>query len=320
MNKNLRKFCVAPMMGYTTPHARKLYRILSKKAFLFTEMIPTKTLINSTKINLLIENNNQNPIALQVGGSDYKELEKCCKIAQNYNYDEINLNVGCPSKAVQKGSFGACLMKKKYLVQECLKVMINNCDKEVTLKCRIGINNQTSYDFFKDFIDVVVQSGIKVVYVHARNAILNGLSPKNNRTIPPLKYEYVKKIKDDFPEVQFIINGGITSLSQAYELSKKYDGIMVGRLIQSNPFCLLDVDKTFFNEDADIKNYQNIVFEYFNYIKQKIDEDSIFRLLSPLLYIFFGVPNGKKFKSEIHQKIKNNDIDNLEKMFLQFIG
>jgi len=320
MNKNLRKFCVAPMMGYTTPHARKLYRILSKKAFLFTEMIPTKTLINSTKINLLIKNNNQNPIALQVGGSNYKELEKCCKIVQNYNYDEINLNVGCPSKAVQKGSFGACLMKKKYLVQECLKVMINTCDKEVTLKCRIGINNQTSYDFFKDFIDVVVQSGIKVVYVHARNAILNGLNPKNNRTIPPLKYEYVEKIKDDFPEVQFIINGGITSLSQAYELSKKYDGIMVGRLIQSNPFCLLEVDKTFFNEDIDKKNYQNIVFEYFNYIKQKIDEDSIFRLLSPLLYIFFGVPNGKKIKSEIHQKIKNNDIDNLEKMFLQFIG
>ena len=219
MNKNLRKFCVAPMMGYTTPHARRLYRILSKKAFLFTEMIPTKTLINSTKINLLIENNNQNPIALQVGGSNYKELEKCCKIVQNYNYDEINLNVGCPSKAVQKGSFGACLMKKKYLVQECLKAMINSCDKEVTLKCRIGINNQTSYDFFKDFIDVVVQSGIKVVYVHARNAILNGLNPKNNRTIPPLKYEYVEKIKNDFPEVQFIINGGITSLSQAYELS-----------------------------------------------------------------------------------------------------
>ncbi len=320
MNNNLRKFCVAPMMGYTTPHARKLYRILSKKAFLFTEMIPTKTLINSTKINLLIENNNQNPIALQVGGSNYKELEKCCKIVQNYNYDEINLNVGCPSKAVQKGSFGACLMKKKYLVQECLKAMINSCDKEVTLKCRIGINNQTSYDFFKDFIDVVIQSGIKVVYVHARNAILNGLSPKNNRTIPPLKYEYVKKIKNDFPEVQFIINGGITSLSQAYELSKKYDGIMVGRLIQSNPFCLLDVDKTFFNEDADKKNYKKIVFEYFNYIKQKIDEDSIFRLLSPLLYIFFGVPNGKKFKSKIHQKIKNNDIDNLEKIFLQFIG
>ena len=320
MNNNLRKFCVAPMMGYTTPHARRLYRILSKKAFLFTEMIPTKTLINSTKINLLIENNNQNPIALQVGGSDYKELEKCCKIAQNYNYDEINLNVGCPSKAVQKGSFGACLMKKKYLVQECLKAMINNCDKEVTLKCRIGINNQTSYDFFKDFIDVVVQSGIKVVYVHARNAILNGLSPKNNRTITPLKYEYVNRIKEDFPDTRFIINGGITSLSQAYELSKEYDGIMAGRLIQSNPFCLLDVDKTFFNEDTDKKNYKKIVFEYFNYIKQKIDEDSIFRLLSPLLYIFFGVPNGKKFKSEIHQKIKNNDIDNLEKMFLQFIG
>ena len=152
MNKSLRKFCVAPMMGYTTPHARRLYRILSKRVFLFTEMVPSKTLINSTKKNLIIENNDQNPIALQVGGSDYKDLIECAKIAQSYNYDEINLNVGCPSKAVQKGNFGACLMKDKYLVRECLQSMIDNCDKEVTLKCRIGINNQTSYNFFKEFL------------------------------------------------------------------------------------------------------------------------------------------------------------------------
>ena len=304
MNKSLRKFCVAPMMGYTTPHARRLYRILSKRAFLFTEMIPSKTLIHSIKRNLLIQNNNQNPIAIQVGGSDYKDLIECSKIAQNNNFDEINLNVGCPSKAVQKGSFGACLMKEKYLVRDCLKAMLNSCDKEVTMKCRIGIDNQTSYDFFRDFIDVTTQSGIRVVYVHARDAILNGLSPKNNRTIPPLKYEFVSKIKEDFPKIQFIINGGINSLDQAHEFCKRYDGVMIGRLIQSNPFCLLDVDKKIFDEANDKEKYKNIILEYFNYIKQKIGEDSIFRLLSPLLYIFFGIPNGKKFKAEIHQKMK----------------
>jgi len=320
MNNNLRKFCVAPMMGYTTPHARRLYRILSKKAFLFTEMVPSKTLIHSIKKELIIENNNQNPIALQVGGSNYKDLIECSKIAQKYNYDEINLNVGCPSKAVQKGSFGACLMKEKFTVLDCLKAMLDSCDKEVTMKCRIGINNQTSYDFFRDFVEVTIQSGVRVVYVHARNAILDGLSPKDNRTIPPLNYNFVSQIKEDFPNIQFIINGGINSLNQAYEFCQIYEGVMVGRLIQSNPFCLLDVDRIFFDEINNKKEYQNIILEYFNYIKQKIEEDSIFRLLSPLLYIFFGAPNGKKFKAEVHQKMKNYEIDKLETIFLKFIG
>lgn len=320
MNKDLRKFCVAPMMGYTTPHARRLYRILSKRAFLFTEMIPCKTLIHSTKRDLLIENKNQNPIAIQVGGSNYKDLIECSKIAQNYNFDEINLNVGCPSKAVQKGSFGACLMREKYLVHDCLKAMLDNCDKEVTMKCRIGIDNQTSYDFFSDFIDITTKSGIRVVYVHARDAILNGLSPKNNRIIPPLKYEFVTKIKKDFPKIQFIINGGINNLNQAYELCKKYDGVMIGRFIQSNPFSLLDVDKKIFYEINVKQENKSIILEYFKYIKQKINDDSIFRLLSPLLCIFFGIPNGKKFKTEIYQKMKNCEIDKLETIFLQTIG
>ena len=319
MNKNLRKFCIAPMMGYTTPNARKLYRILSKKVFLFTEMIPCKTLIYSKKKDLIIENNNQNPIALQVGGSNYKDLILSAKFAQNYFYDEINLNVGCPSKAVQKGSFGACLMKEKYTVLECLKAMKDNCDKEVTMKCRIGINNKTSYEFFRDFIEVVTQSNIKIIYVHARHAILTGLNPKNNRTIPPLNYSFVSRIKKDFPKIQFIINGGIDNLNKAYEFSKIYDGVMVGRLIQSNPFCLLDADRIFFNEDKVKQNTQNIIFEYFNYIKQRIEDDSVFRLLSPLLSIFYGIPNSKKFKEEIHNKMKNHEIDKLEKMFLQFV-
>ena len=256
---------------------------------------------------------------MQVGGSDYKNLIECTKIIKKYNYDEINLNVGCPSKAVQKGRFGACLMKEGHIVRDCLKAILDNYDKEVTMKCRIGIDNQTTYDFFKEFIYVTIQSGIKIIYVHARNAILRGLNPKNNRTIPPLKYEFVSKVKEEFPEIQFIINGGINSMNQAYKFNKKYDGVMLGRLIQSNPFYLLDVDRIFYNEENNKQEYKDIILEYFNYIKPKIGHDSIFRLLSPLLNIFFGVPNSKKIKANIHQKMKNYEIDKLETMFLEFI-
>ena len=237
-NEISRKFCVAPMMGYTTPYARTLYRILSKKAFLFTEMIATKTMIHSKNRDLIIKNDEQNPVALQIGGSDKKDLNICSKIAHSYNYDEINLNVGCPSKAVQKGSFGACLMQEKTLVRQCLESMQISSNIEVSLKCRIGIGKNFNYDYFEEFIDEVAKSGIKIIYVHARNAILTGFSPKANRTIPPLNYDFVRKIKKSFPKIDFIINGGISSLDQAFEMTKDFDGVMVGRLIQNNPFCL----------------------------------------------------------------------------------
>ena len=319
-DKYSRKFCVAPMMGYTTPHARKLYRILSQKTFLFTEMIASSTMLHSKTKDLIIENDLQNPIALQVGGSDIDDLGICSKIAKSYNYDEINLNVGCPSKAVQKGSFGACLMQDKKLVRACLETMQNASDIEVTMKCRIGLGNDLNYDYFSTFIDEIVQSGINIIYVHARNAILNGISPKGNRSIPRLNYEFVKKIKKEHPHVQFILNGGIDSLDKAYALSKEHDGVMLGRLIQNNPFCLGKVDKLFFNFKSEKNLNKKIILDYFNYIKPKIGNDSIFRLLSPLLQIFFGIPDSKKLKTEIHQQIKDQEIDNLESLFLQFIN
>lgn len=319
-NTDLRKFCVAPMMGYTTPHARKFYRILSKKAFLFTEMIPSKTMLNSKNKDLIIQNDKENPIALQLGGSDFQDLVECTKIAKVYNYDEVNLNIGCPSKAVQKGSFGACLMKNKILVRNCLEAMIDSTDITISIKCRIGIGNKMNYDFFCNFIDEVIKSGINIVYVHARNAILYGLSPKNNRTIPPLNYDFVTKIKKEYPRIQFILNGGIESIEKAHYLSKIHDGVMIGRLIQNNPFCLLKVDKLFFNTKKENVLYQKIILEYFQYIKQRLGSDSIFRLLSPLLSIFFGAHNSKKFKTEIHSKMKTEQIDILESLFLQFIG
>ena len=319
MTDNLRKFCIAPMMGYTTPHARNLYRILSKKTFLFTEMIPAKTMLYSEKKDSVIENNHVNPIALQVGGSEYQDLIKCAKIAENYNFNEINLNVGCPSKTVQKGGFGACLMKEKTLVRDCLNAMASNTNIDVSMKCRIGIGDTLNYDFFHEFIDETIKSGIKIIYVHARNAILNGLNPKNNRTFPPLNYEFVAKIKKVYPHIQFILNGGINNLNDAYNYSKKFDGVMLGRLIQSNPFCLLNIDKLFFNSINDDIAYQKIIFEYFEYIKKRIKQDSIYRLLSPLLHIFFAVTNGKKIKSEINASIKNYEVDKLEFMFLKFM-
>ena len=321
MNKNLdRTFCIAPMMGYTTPYARQLYRMLSKKTFLFTEMIATKTLLHSTTKDLIIENESQNPIALQVGGSEVSDLIKSTKIAYSYNYDEINLNVGCPSKAVLKGKFGACLMEEKLLVRECLEAMNNVNKVNVSLKCRIGLGKRFNYNFFAEFIDEVTKSGIDVVYVHARNAILNGISPKENRSIPPLNYDFVRKIKLDFPKIKFILNGGIKSLNEALSLRKEFDGVMIGRLIQNNPFCLIDVDELFFNSKNQKKIKEKIILEYFYYIKQKTENESIFRLLSPLLQIFFGTPNSKKFKIKINEKIKKREIDQLESLFLQFVN
>ena len=276
MNKGIenRKFCVAPMMGYTTPHARRLYRMLSAKTFLFTEMIATKTMLHSKNRDLIIENDMHNPIAVQVGGSEIDELKKCAKIAKQYNYDEINLNVGCPSKAVQKGSFGACLMKNKTLVRNSLEEMKNSSNIKVSIKCRIGIGKEFNYDFFSEFISEILKSEISIVYVHARNAILSGISPKANRNIPPLNYDFIKKIK---------------------------------------------LDKLFFNHLRMKEINERIILEYFNYIKTKINNESIFRLLSPMLQIFFGIPNSKKFKIDIHKNMQNHQIDKLETLFLQFI-
>ena len=210
-------------------------------------------------------------------------------------------------------------MKKKSLVRNCLEQMKNAADIEVSIKCRIGIGREFNYDFFSDFINEIIKSEISIVYVHARNAILNGISPKGNRTIPPLNYDFVKRIKSEHPKVQFIINGGIESLENAFDLSKEYDGVMVGRLIQNNPFCLSKVDKIFFNYSEKKIINEKIIIEYFNYIKPKINTESIFRLLSPILQIFFGIPNSKKFKTEIHENMKNNKINELESLFLQFI-
>ncbi len=313
-----RKFCVAPMMGYTTPYARKLYRILSNNSFLFSEMIATKSLIYSKSRENIIDNDFNNPVALQVGGSEIDDLTKASKIAIDYNYDEINLNVGCPSKAVQKGSFGACLMKNKILVRNCVEALQN--DKiEASLKCRLGLGKELDYEFFEEFIDEISKTGIKFVYVHARNAILSGISPQGNRTIPPLSYDFVKKIKDKFPNITFILNGGINNLDKAESLLKEFDGVMVGRLIKNNPFILKEVDKKIFKEKKRLID-ESVINNYFEYIKPKLGFESIFRLLSPLLSIFFSVPHSKSYKSKINDYMKDKKINLIEDLLIKFIS
>ncbi len=313
-----RKFCVAPMMGYTTPYARKLYRILSNNSFLFSEMIATKSLIYSKSRENIIDNDFNNPVALQVGGSEVDDLTKASQIAVDYNYDEINLNVGCPSKAVQKGSFGACLMKDKLLVRNCIEALQN--DKiEATLKCRLGLGKELNYEFFEEFIDEISKTGIKIIYVHARNAILNGISPQANRTIPPLSYDYVKKIKNKFPKITFILNGGINNLERAESLLKEFDGVMVGRLIKNNPFILKDVDRKIFKEKGRLVD-ETIIYNYFEYIKPKLNFESIFRLLSPLLHIFFSVPHSKIYKSKINEYMKDQKINLIEDLLIKFVS
>ena len=313
-----RKFCVAPMMGYTTPYARKLYRILSNNSFLFSEMIATKSLIYSKSRENIIDNDFNNPVALQVGGSDIDDLTKASQIAIDYNYDEINLNVGCPSKAVQKGSFGACLMKDKLLVRNCIEALQN--DKiEATLKCRLGLGKELNYDFFEEFIDEISKTGIKIIYVHARNAILNGISPQANRAIPPLSYNFVKKIKNKFPKIIFILNGGINNLEKAESLLKEFDGVMVGRLIKNNPFILKDVDSKIFKEKGKLID-ETIIYNYFEYIRPRLKFESIFRLLSPLLHIFFSVPHSKIYKSKINEYMKDQKINLIEDLLIKFIS
>ena len=306
------------MMGYTTPYARKLYRILSNNSFLFSEMIATKSLIYSKSRENIIDNDFNNPVALQVGGSEIDDLTKASQIAVDYNYDEINLNVGCPSKAVQKGSFGACLMRDKILVKNCLEALQN--DKiEATLKCRLGLGRELNYEFFDEFIDEISKSGIKFIYVHARNAILSGISPQGNRTIPPLSYDFVKRIKNKYPNITFILNGGINNLDKAENLLKEFDGVMVGRLIKNNPFILKEVDKKIFKEKDKLID-EAIINNYFEYIKPKLGFESIFRLLSPLLSIFFSVPHSKTYKAKINDYMKDQKINLIEDLLIKFVS
>ncbi len=240
------RLSVAPMMDWTDRHCRYFHRLLTKHTRLYTEMVTTGALLHGDKPRHLDFNPEEHPLALQLGGSDAMDLAACAKLGESWGYNEINLNCGCPSERVQRGSFGACLMAEPALVADCVKAMVDVVDVPVTVKHRIGIDAIESYDFVRDFVGTVSQAGCQVFIAHARNAILKGLSPKENREIPPLKYAYVHQLKKDFPAITIVLNGGVTTAADIHQQLEHIDGVMIGREAYHNPYWLSTWDHAFF--------------------------------------------------------------------------
>ena len=239
---------VAPMLDWTDRHCRYFHRLLSRNALLYTEMVTTGALIHGDVARHLRFNAEEHSVALQLGGSDAADLARCAKLGEDWGYNEINLNCGCPSERVQRGSFGACLMAEPQLVADCVKAMVDVVNVPVTVKHRIGIDKTESYGFVRDFVGTVSEAGCKVFIVHARNAWLKGLSPKANREVPPLRYALVHQLKQEFPHLTIAINGGITSNAMAAEQLQQVDGIMIGREAYNNPWILTEWDAAFYGE------------------------------------------------------------------------
>ncbi len=248
VDKNAWRFCVAPMLDWTDRHCRYFHRTLSRRARLYTEMVTTGALRFGDQARHLDFSGFEHPVALQLGGSDPADLAFCSKLAHQWGYDEVNLNCGCPSERVQKGSFGACLMSEPKLVADCMKAMMDAADLPVTVKHRIGIDKIEDYGFVRDFVGTLHDVGVRVFIVHARNAWLKGLSPKENREVPPLRRDVVYRLKSDFPDAVIVINGAIKDLSEAENELQKVDGVMVGRACYQTPWMLSDVDARLYKD------------------------------------------------------------------------
>ena len=306
MNSSL--VSIAPMMDWTDKHCRYFYRLISKNVQLYTEMITTKAILRGDKNRLLDFNAIENPLVLQLGGSDPKEMAACTLIAQDWGYDEVNINVGCPSDRVLSGSFGACLMKEPNLVAQCVESMTDKCEIPVTVKHRIGIDDMESYDELSDFVFQISNKGCQHFIVHARKAWLKGLSPKENRTIPPLNYSWVYQLKKDFPFLKITINGGIESCMDVKKHLEFVDGVMMGRSIYHNPFLLREIDKTIFDENNSLIDREQILKKYMTYIeKQSQNGVPIRSMTRHILGIYHGEANAKLFRRLLSGKIVGLD-------------
>ena len=313
MFKN-KKIYVAPMMQYTDRHDRYFLRLISKNVILFTEMIPSNAIIYGNKKKLLEYNSNEHPIILQVGGSDPKEIAQCAIIAKDqYNYDGININIGCPSKKVENGMFGACLMDKPFLVGKCIKEIKKKSKIPVSVKCRIGLGKKQNYLFLKKFISCVSKNGCNKFFIHARNAVLTKFSPKKNRTIPTLNYKFVYKIKKDFPHLEIIINGGIDNIVSVKNHLKFVDGVMIGREIYKNPFFLKKIEKEIFNNTTEITR-KKILKKLIPYIENEIKENqtSVQSITRHTFGLFTGIKGSKYWKRYLNNiKFMKDNVKNI---------
>lgn len=298
-----RRFSVAPMMAWTDRHCRMFHRTMTSQSVLYTEMVTTGALIYGDRDRYLSYNDGEHPVALQLGGSNPKELAECAKMAEDYGYDEVNLNVGCPSDRVQNNMIGACLMAHPTIVRDCLGEMQQAVGIPITVKHRLGIDDLDSDEHLHEFISTVKESGCKTFIIHARKAILDGLSPKDNRDIPPLQYERAYAIKQLNPELEVILNGGIKTLETSLEHLKYIDGVMVGREAYHNPYMLIDVDTVIYgNAPKDVLTRAQVLEAYFPYIEQQLSNGvALNHILRHLLGLFHGERGGKQFRRVISE-------------------
>lgn len=296
------------MLDWTNRHCRHFHRLLTQHAVLYTEMVTTGAIIHGEADRFLRFDPAEHPVALQLGGSSPEELAQCAKIAEDYGYDEVNLNVGCPSDRVQSGSFGACLMAEPNLVAECCAAMIAACQIPVTVKCRIGIDDQDEYQDLQNFVTKVSAAGVQTFIVHARKAWLQGLSPKENRDIPPLNYERVYQLKADFPHLEIIINGGITSLEEGLRLLEKVDGVMMGREAYQNPYILSEVDRLFYNDQHPVVTRDEVITKLTPYIDTVIDEGGKLSYVTRhTLGLYQKMPGARKWRRFLSENAHQAD-------------
>ena len=304
-----RKVSVAPMMDCTDRHERYFLRLISKNTLLYTEMIVDEAISRGNKKKLLEFNVNEKPVSLQLGGSSPKLLAEASKIGEDFGYDEINLNLGCPSKKVEKNKFGACLMKEPNLVGDCLSKMQSVTKLPVTIKTRIGYDDVEDYENLFNFISKLKTTGIKTFIIHARKAMLGKFTPKQNLNIPPLKYEYVYKLKKDFPNDEIILNGGITSVEQIKPHLKKTDGVMIGRAAYHTPYILAEIEKEVFN-NKNVPSRQDVIEQLIPYIKDEIKKGTrLNQIMRHTLGLFHGQTGASYWKRYLSENMCVRDAD-----------
>lgn len=314
------RLSIAPMLDVTDRHCRYFHRLLAPKALLYTEMVTTGALIYGDVPRHLMFNQEEHPVALQLGGSEPEALVHCAKLGQEWGYDEINLNCGCPSERVQKGAFGACLMAEADLVADCIKAMQDAVTVPVTVKHRLGLDYDESYAFVRDFVAKIYDVGCRVFVSHARNAVLKGLSPKDNREIPPLRYEVVAQLKKDFPEALFILNGGIHQLEQAKNLLANFDGIMIGRAAWHEPYLLRDISQAIWPEVA-VADNKEVMLKMTAYAEKALSEGAPLRaVIKPMLGLMNGQQGARHFRRLLSdvKRLNAGDITLIEEAFLPF--
>ncbi len=303
-----RRFCVAPMLDCTDRHARYFLRQISHHSVMYTEMLTTGAMIHGDRARFLDFSAAEHPIALQLGGSDPQTMAHCAELAQLWNYDEVNINVGCPSDRVQSGRFGACLMQDPDLVADNVRAMAEAVDIPVTVKTRIGVDDQDPQEALWRLTEAVANAGCKVLLVHARKAWLKGLSPKENRDIPPLDYALVYQLKQEFPELEIIINGGVKTLQECQQHLLYVDGVMMGREAYSNPYILSGVDSELYEDDRTVLSRVQVLQHYFEYCEQQLAKGTRLNHLSRhVVGLFHGEPNSRLWRQHISENAHLKD-------------